>query len=71
VKINCDEPARWFVMEHGAVSAAGNLANHPGRVPLRIGEHKILLASKPDVNAVDRSVSLPRESVAILKLVLN
>jgi maltooligosyltrehalose trehalohydrolase len=68
VKTNCDELARWFVMERGAISVACNLAVHPQRIPLRIGKHRTLLASEPGVDAVSGGVFLRPESVAIFKL---
>jgi len=68
VKTNRDESARWLVMERGAIGVACNLANHSQRIQLRIGKHRTLLASEPDVNAASGSVILPPESVAIFKL---
>jgi maltooligosyltrehalose trehalohydrolase len=68
VKINYDEPARWFVMERRAMSVACNFADHPQHILLRFGKYKTLLASEPDVSAGAESVILPAESVAILKM---
>jgi maltooligosyltrehalose trehalohydrolase len=67
IKTNYDELARWLVMERGAISVVCNLANHSQQVPLRIGEHRILLASNPTSDAVNGNMILPPESVIILK----
>lgn len=68
VKTHFDEPARWIVMERGAISVACNLANQPQCVPIPSGDHLALLASEPGVKALNGSVTLPPESVVILKL---
>jgi maltooligosyltrehalose trehalohydrolase len=68
VKIHYDELARWLAMERGDVSVVSNFANRSQRIPLRMGEHRALLASEPGVNSASGSVILPPESVAIFKL---
>ena len=68
VKIQYDELAHWLVMERSAISVACNLADHAQHIPLRVGEHRTLLASEPGVKAADGGVILPPDSVAILKL---
>jgi len=68
VQTHFDEVERWLVMERAAITVACNLADHPQYIPLRVGEHRSLLAFEPGVNVLNGSVNLPPESVAILKL---
>jgi maltooligosyltrehalose trehalohydrolase len=68
VKTNCNELARWLVMERGAISVACNLANHSQHIPLRVGAHRTLLTSEPGANTVGGSMILRPESVVIFKL---
>ena len=68
MKIHYDELVRCLVMERGDISVVSNFANRSQSIPLRMGKHRTLLASEPDVNAVSGSVFLHPESVAILKL---
>jgi maltooligosyltrehalose trehalohydrolase len=67
VKTHFDEPARWLVLERGDLTVAVNLANQPQSIPLRLGAHRILLASEPEVRDLNECVLLPAEAVAILK----
>jgi maltooligosyltrehalose trehalohydrolase len=62
-----EEPA-WLVMERGAISIACNFSPHSRRIPLRDGAHRALLASESGMNAINGSVILGPESVAIFKL---
>jgi maltooligosyltrehalose trehalohydrolase len=68
VKINYDELAGWLTMERGDLSVACNLANHSQRIPLRAGEHRVLLVSDPDGQVAGDGMMMPPDAVAILKL---
>jgi maltooligosyltrehalose trehalohydrolase len=65
VLVEFDENKNWLVVERGAISVACNFNGHSQQIPLRHGKCRGLLASQPEVNAVNRSVMLPAESVAI------
>ncbi len=67
VNTRFDEAARWFVVERGLVSLACNLASWAQRAPLRAGKHTVLLASDAKLALSQAAVTLPPESVAILK----
>jgi maltooligosyltrehalose trehalohydrolase len=69
VKINYDELAGWLNMERGDLSVVCNLANHSQRIPLRGGEHRVLLVSDPDGQVAGDGMMMPPDSVAILKLI--
>jgi maltooligosyltrehalose trehalohydrolase len=62
-----DEEQKWFLLLRGPVSVACNFAPYPqhlelpGRAP-----HIVLLASDSEVEALDKKVRLPPDSVAIL-----
>jgi maltooligosyltrehalose trehalohydrolase len=68
VKTHYDELARWLLMERENISVVCNFADHSQQIPLSMGEHRTLLASEPDVNAINGNVILRPESVAVLKL---
>jgi maltooligosyltrehalose trehalohydrolase len=68
VNIHFNELERWLAVERATITVVCNLANHSRHIPLRIGGHRILLASEPGGKVLPGSVNLPPESVAILKL---
>jgi len=67
VRTRFDESARWLVFERGPITVACNLAQQHQRVPLRAGRNRVCLQSEADVRLESRQVSLPPESVVILK----
>jgi maltooligosyltrehalose trehalohydrolase len=67
VNVRYDEKNRWLVVERDALSVACNLAPRPQVVPLRAGQHRILLASESGLEPSDDGIHLPPDSVAILK----
>lgn len=62
-----DEEKRWLVVERGEVSVACNLSDERATVPLRARNYQALLVSEPIANISGNEISLPPESVAILK----
>ena len=57
----------WLVVERGHISVVCNLGDHVQSIPLRSGRHQILLSSGSLEDSVCDAVSLPPESVVILK----
>lgn len=66
--VRFDEAAGWLVLERGRISVVLNLADHPQAVPVRAGEHQVLLTSPPEIAAVNAAVSMPPDGIALLKL---
>ena len=62
------EEGQWLFVERGLVSIVANLADRPGRVPLRDGRPTdVLLASNEEgIEVGDDWIHLPANSVAIL-----
>jgi maltooligosyltrehalose trehalohydrolase len=67
VKSQFDENARWFVLERQEISVACNFARDRQCIPLGTGKHQVLATSGPGVTVGGGNLSLPPESVAILK----
>lgn len=62
VRTRCDEAARWLIMERGPVTVVCNFGPKEQTIPLRPGNHQVLLQSE--------TASLPNfpgESVVILR----
>jgi len=68
VQTRSDELERWLVVKRGSIMVACNLADSPRAIPLPPGKHWILLASAPHEGLGDNSVTLPPDSVVIIKL---
>jgi maltooligosyltrehalose trehalohydrolase len=68
VRVNYNEQNRWLVLERGSISIVCNFTTRPCRIPVRDGEHAILLASEGDIHVVNGFVNFPGETVAIFKL---
>jgi maltooligosyltrehalose trehalohydrolase len=68
VNARCDERERWLIMERGPWSVACNLGQAPARVQLRRGVHELVLASESGILLTPPTVTLPPDSVAILKM---
>jgi maltooligosyltrehalose trehalohydrolase len=64
----CDERERWLLVERGPWSIACNLSQAPTTVRLRKGTHELAAASETGVLLNPPTVTLPPDSVAILKL---
>ena len=67
VRVNFDEKTRWFSIDRGPISVACNLGLEKQCVPLRAGNHALLLSSPDDIPMSNGALILPPESVAILK----
>jgi maltooligosyltrehalose trehalohydrolase len=67
VRVEFDENDNWLVMKRGASIVACNFSARLQRIPLWDGTFQVLLASDPGVNAINGSVVLPPESVAICR----
>jgi maltooligosyltrehalose trehalohydrolase len=68
VNVQFDDEARWLVMERGPITVACNFGSETQDVPLRTGHQRMLTASSENAVAKNETLSLPRESVAILKV---
>jgi maltooligosyltrehalose trehalohydrolase len=68
VQIRFDEAERWLAVERGAISILCNLGGGSRAIPLPAGRHRVLLASAPEESRADNTVTLPPDSVAVLKL---
>ena len=68
VNARCDERERWLLMERGPWSIACNLGPAPARVQLRKGVHELVVASETGILLTPPTVTLPPDSVAILKM---
>lgn len=62
-----DERARWLAVSHGPITIACNLAEQTQPVPLPTPDATIVLASQPDIELQPGAVTLPPDSVAVLK----
>jgi maltooligosyltrehalose trehalohydrolase len=67
VQTRFDEGQRWLTIERGPVVIACNFANEQRTLPLSGGTHQILLASEAAVRVFRGTITLPPESVAVLK----
>ena len=67
VRTRYDEQNRWFVVERGPVSIAFNVSDQLQPLPLSPAKHRLLLASDPTTKVIDGGISLPPDSVVILK----
>ena len=62
------EEGQWLFVERGLVSIVANLADQPGKIPLREGRptHILLASSGEGIEVGEDWVILPANSVAIL-----
>ncbi len=67
VKTRYDEAARWLVVERGPITVACNLGDGPRRISLRAGNHEMLLQSEHGIKTEAGAVTLPADSVIVLK----
>ena len=67
VHVRCTEEQKWLAMERGAVTVAFSLAAKSVQLEVRPGS-KILLASSPDVQLDAATLTLPPDSIAVLKM---
>jgi maltooligosyltrehalose trehalohydrolase len=62
-----DEQQRWLVIERGPIEVVCNLGQKSGQIPIRAGAHSLLLASHAPSETLACHLTLPPDSVAILK----
>lgn len=67
VNARFSESAHWLVVQRGPVTVACNLSNQRQTVPLSAVRQTLLLMSEGEIQAVDAGISLPADSVAVLK----
>jgi maltooligosyltrehalose trehalohydrolase len=67
VQTRFDEDKRWLVVVRGAISVACNFNSEKQAMLTGATGHQILMASKTDIEISGSTVSLPPDSVAILK----
>jgi maltooligosyltrehalose trehalohydrolase len=67
VRARFDEEKRWFVVERGTINVVCNFSGKAETVSLCAGNYRVLLISEMDVKISGNEISLPPESVAILK----
>jgi maltooligosyltrehalose trehalohydrolase len=65
IRVRFSEEEKWLVMERGSATVAFSLAPHPVALRVRSGS-AIALASTPDIQLTDDSLTLPPDSVAVL-----
>ena len=68
MRVAFDEAGRWLVVRRGRLRIAVNLADRTQGVPLDAPVDEVLLASEENARTDQRSVELPAESVAILRI---
>ncbi len=66
VEVRFDENARWFSVTRGEITATCNLGENSFCFPLQ-GAHELLLASDQAVCVHKNCITLPPDSVAVLK----
>jgi maltooligosyltrehalose trehalohydrolase len=67
VSTEFSEDERWLLVERGDWTIACNFSEKPISVQLREGVNQLVLASNVGITATSPSVTLPGESVAILR----
>ena len=63
-----DESAGWLLAQRGPITLACLVSDRPQQVPLSKGQHTILLSSDPAIQAQGPGLSMPPDSVAILRM---
>jgi maltooligosyltrehalose trehalohydrolase len=67
VVTHCDEAKRWLTVARGPWSAVCNLGAEAVQLDLRGERNELVLASEPGIILTSQAVTLPPDSVAILK----
>ncbi len=63
-----DENDQWLAVERGPWTIVCNLGKAPMTMQLREGVHQLLAASEVGITVTPTAVTLPPDSVAILRL---
>jgi hypothetical protein len=66
VQVRFNEDEKWLAMERGSVTVAFSIAKNPVALQVRPNS-TIALASANDIQLNDNTLTLPPDSVAILK----
>ena len=69
VQTRFSEAGRWLAVERGTLTVACNLGNAGQTIPLRAGEHRVIMASAPAGEKLRDQIQLPQDSVVILRMV--
>jgi maltooligosyltrehalose trehalohydrolase len=67
VQTRFDERAGWLMVERGPIIVVCLVSDRAQHVPLRAGERAILLASDASIRVDGSSLTMPPDSVAILR----
>jgi len=67
VQTRFDESARWLAVERGPITVVCNLAPDAQRLPIRAGQHEVLMSSDPSLETGQGAAMLPADSVLILR----
>jgi maltooligosyltrehalose trehalohydrolase len=67
VSARCDERERWLTIDRGPWSIVCNLGQAPVTMRLREGAHMLVAASETGIILTPPTITLPPDSVAILK----
>jgi maltooligosyltrehalose trehalohydrolase len=68
VSVAYDEDTRWVVVTRGDLRVACNLSSVTQDVPVNVEVSEVLLASDSSVTTAPQAVSMPAESVAIVRM---
>jgi len=68
VSVAYDADARWVVVTRGDLRVACNLSSVTQDVPVNVEVSEVLLASDSSVTTAPQAVSMPAESVAIVRM---
>jgi hypothetical protein len=67
VNVRFNETEQWLVLERGPITVACNLAARPRELDLPAGRQQLQLRSQAEVPVANGKVTLPPDSVAVLK----
>ncbi|HEY3860283.1 MAG TPA: malto-oligosyltrehalose trehalohydrolase [Verrucomicrobiae bacterium] len=67
VRARCDERQKWLILIRGIWTVACNLGEAPVEINLREGAHEIVASSEAGIVLAPPKITLPPESVAVLK----
>jgi maltooligosyltrehalose trehalohydrolase len=68
VQTRLDESARWLAVERGPITVVCLVSESRERVPLRAGEKVVLMTSDHSIQVESGGVTMPPDSVAILRM---
>jgi maltooligosyltrehalose trehalohydrolase len=68
VQTRFDDKERWLVVERGPIRVVCLISREAQRVPLREGASSVVLSSDPSIASTGTSITMPPDSVAILRV---